>query len=431
MTPQSKTARAQKSDPRRPWLNDPVVGQAQPQAKPWANDPIVGQTPAPQPKSRANLSEVDAIIEEAAAAIPGGYEAWAAKPADPKRMAALGYTPDPLAKSGYSRPRAPQAPIVDSGQTTNLFTDAMRMLEAPIAGLTGGASGGGLEGWAKTTTKNPLLGAAEAVNFISPVDEAGRAYLGLRDTGAGLIEGDMGKAAQGAQQFVTEGSMAGIQAIPGTMTYKGLTGPVRRTPTTLAEAQRGASLYSVPGKAPLPAEPSIRQTGKTLAAVAVPGRPIRPQAMQAIGRILLASNVPADRVRSGMAKVVKSLQTGMGGPQIGSARPPTIAQLIEREFAQEFPEVTQNIRTVLLERRLANKPKDASPTIIRDAAQEMRGSQVSFLDDSASRNLGGNSRLATSADVEANLRQIGEEGYAPIVNQRAEPQRARQIQGTY
>lgn len=185
-------------------------------------------------------AETDAIIEEAAAAIPGGYEAWAAKPADPKRMAALGYTPDPLAKSGYSRPRAPQAPIVDSGQTTNLFTDAMRMLEAPIAGLTGGASGGGLEGWAKTTTQNPLLGATEAVNFLSPVDEAGRAYLGLRDTGAGLIDGDMGKAAQGAQQASIEGSFAGLQALPGSMTLKGLTGPARAAPNTLAGAQKAA-----------------------------------------------------------------------------------------------------------------------------------------------------------------------------------------------
>jgi hypothetical protein len=185
-------------------------------------------------------AETDAIIEEAAAAIPGGYEAWAAKPADSQRMAALGYTPDPLAKSGYSRPRAPQAPIVDSGQTTNLFTDAMRMLEAPIAGLTGGASGGGLEGWAKTTTQNPLLGATEAVNFLSPVDEAGRAYLGLRDAGAGLIEGDMGKAAQGAQQASIEGSFAGLQALPGSMTLRGLTAPARVAPNTLAGAQRAA-----------------------------------------------------------------------------------------------------------------------------------------------------------------------------------------------
>jgi hypothetical protein len=53
-------------------------------------------------------SETDAIIEEAAAASPGGYEAFAAKPADPQRMAAMGYVADPLAKSGYARPQAPQ-----------------------------------------------------------------------------------------------------------------------------------------------------------------------------------------------------------------------------------------------------------------------------------------------------------------------------------
>jgi len=56
-------------------------------------------------------SETDAIIEEAAAAIPGGFAAFDAKPADPQRMAAMGYVADPLAKSGYARPQAQQAPV--------------------------------------------------------------------------------------------------------------------------------------------------------------------------------------------------------------------------------------------------------------------------------------------------------------------------------
>jgi hypothetical protein len=404
----------------------PATPQGADKAEPrWKQAPPV-TTQAP-PKPRANLSEVDAIIEEAAAAIPGGYEAWAAKPADPQRMAALGYTPDPLAKSGYSRPRAPQAPIVDSGHTTNLFTDAMRMLEAPIAGLTGGASGGGLEGWAKTTTQNPLLGAKEAVDFLNPLDEAGRAYLGLRDAGAGLIDGDMGKAAQGAQQFVTEGSAAAIQAIPGTTTFKGLTGPVRRTPTTLAEAQRGASLYSVPGKPPLPAEPSIRQTGKTLAAVAVPGRPIRPQAMQAIERILLASGVPRDRVRDGLAKVVKGLQAGADSPATVSGRAPSISLLLKREFRDDFPEVATNLDLVRLERRLSRKRGDASPTIIREAVKDIRGSQASFLIESATRNAGATTRNETRENMEAALSEFGEEGYKPILSQPIDDKRAQAI----
>ena len=81
MNPQTTTAKAQKADPKRPWLNDPIVGQApaQTQAKPWANDPIV------QP------------------AQPG-------KP--PPGMVA-----DPLSKSGFApAPKPPQDPIAPRSQ---------------------------------------------------------------------------------------------------------------------------------------------------------------------------------------------------------------------------------------------------------------------------------------------------------------------------
>lgn len=193
--------------------------------------------PTPTPAAPANpslRSETDAIIEEAAANIPGGFAAFDAKLADPKRMAAMGYVPDPLAKSGYAKPRAPEAPIVDSGNTTNAFTDVMRGLEAPIVGLTGNA----LEGWAKTTSQDPVRGASEAVDFISPVDDLGRAYQGVKQAGAGLIEGDMAKAAEGAQQASIQGSYAAMQMLPGSMTLKGVTG--RAAPTTMAGAERAA-----------------------------------------------------------------------------------------------------------------------------------------------------------------------------------------------
>jgi hypothetical protein len=189
-------------------------------------------------------SETDAIIEEAAANIPGGYEAFIAKPPNAERMRAMGYVPDPLAPAstgGFSKPRAqPQqvtGPLTGDTSQPNVFTDVMRGLEAPIAGLTGGR----LEGWAKTTTRDPVRGAVEAVEFISPVDEAGRAYLGLRDAGAGLIEGDMGKAAQGAQQASIDGSFAALQMLPGSMTLRGMAGPRNAlAPTTLAGAERAA-----------------------------------------------------------------------------------------------------------------------------------------------------------------------------------------------
>ena len=186
-------------------------------------------------------SETDAIIEEAAAAIPGGYKAWAAKPPNAARMKAMGYVPDPLAPAstgGFSKPRAqPQqviGPLTGDRSQPNVFTDVMRGLEAPIAGLTGG----GLEGWAKTTSRDPVRGAVEAVDFFSPVDDLGRAYRGVKQAGAGLIDGDMKKAAEGAQQASIQGSYAAMQMLPGSMTLKGVTG--RAAPTTMAGAERAA-----------------------------------------------------------------------------------------------------------------------------------------------------------------------------------------------
>jgi len=181
-------------------------------------------------------SETDAIIEEAAAAIPGGFAAFDAKPADPQRMAAMGYVADPLAKSGYARPQAQQPRMADTGNTNSLIADVARGLEAPVRGLTGG----GLEGWARTTQADPLRGAVEAVDFISPVDDLGRAYQGAKQAGAGLIEGDMAKAGEGAQQLAIDGSFAALQMLPGSMAARGLNVPKNTLALNVADLERAA-----------------------------------------------------------------------------------------------------------------------------------------------------------------------------------------------
>jgi hypothetical protein len=181
-------------------------------------------------------SETDAIIEEAAAAIPGGFAAFDAKPADPQRMAAMGYVADPLAKSGYARPQAQQPRMADTGNTNSLLADVARGLEAPVRGLTGG----GLEGWARTTQADPLLGATQAVDFISPVDDLGRAYQGAKQAGAGLIDGDMAKAGEGAQQLAIDGSFAALQMLPGSMAARGLNVPKNTLALNVADLERAA-----------------------------------------------------------------------------------------------------------------------------------------------------------------------------------------------
>jgi len=176
-------------------------------------------------------------------------------------------------------------------------------------------------------------------------------------------------------------------------------------------------------------EPTVREAGKTLAATAVPNRVIRPQAVKAIERILGNSGVPSDRIASGLTKVIDLLKTGVDDGAVGSVRPPTVAQLLEREFGPEFPEVRQNIRTVLLERRLTRKRGDASPTIVRERVQEMRGSQVPFLEDAAAKNMGDNSRMATRAELETELKRMSEENYKPVLSQPVDAARAQKIQG--
>lgn len=192
---------------------------------------------------RKSRAELDAGINELADQIPGGYQAFKDAPPDAQRMAELGYVQDPLAKSGFAKPREPDETIQDTLRnaknnppTRNLFTDAVRFLEAPVAGLTGG----GLEGWAKTTSEDPLLGANEAVEFVSPVDDFARASYGFGEGVSGVATGDMDRAAEGFQQFATEGSYTAMQALPGSMTLKGITAPARAAPTTLAQAEKAA-----------------------------------------------------------------------------------------------------------------------------------------------------------------------------------------------
>jgi hypothetical protein len=399
MNPQTNTAKAQKADPKRPWLNDPIARQApaQTQAKPWANDPIV--QPAQPGKPPPGM-----IFDPLAPAGTSGFVPAPKPPEDPM-------VPPSKWQSGLKAvlDTAPKPQPWNEG-VADILQQGADFLLAPLEARNAGPNdliGDAAKMVARGAAEMPAAvfrDPNQAIKDYDPFHQLGYGYNNMVDAGGDLIEGNFdtagAKALEGINQLA--GGALGVVGIK-------------------------SAKPSVPRNA-LAVEPTLRETGKTLAAVAVPGRVVRPQAMEALSRILVASNVPRDRVNAGLAKVVELIKQGDGPAAGGSVRPPTVAQLLEREFAEEFPEVAQNIRTVLLERRLSNKPKDASSTIVRDAAQEMRQSQVPFLDESASRNLGSNSRLATSADVEANLRQIGEEGYAPIVYQRAEPQRARTIQ---
>ena len=249
---------------------------------------------------------------------------------------------------------------------------------------------------------------------ISPPHMAARAYGAANSALIDATQGDWEGAKENAGTALMEGANAALSVV-GT----GLIKP--KGPRSALDAA------SVSTKQPPVREPTVREARKTLAAAAVPGRPIRPQATKAIEKILINSGVPSDRIASGLTKVVERLQgTVDGGAK--SPRPLSVGAALKEEFGKEFPEVRQNIDTVRLERRLTRKRGDASPTIIRDTVQDMRGSQAEFLTESAKRNVGATTRNATRKDMEAQLAQFGEEGYTPILSQPIDAARTKRIE---
>jgi len=249
---------------------------------------------------------------------------------------------------------------------------------------------------------------------ISPPHMAARAYGAANSALIDATQGDWEGAKENAGTALMEGANAALSVV-GT----GLIKP--KGPRSALDAA------SVATKQPPVREPTVREARKTLAATAVPGRPIRPQATKAIEKILINSGVPRDRIASGLTKVVQRLQgTVDGGGK--SPRPLSVGAALKEEFGNEFPEVRQNIDTVRLERRLTRKRGDASPTIIRDTVQDMRGSQAEFLTESAKRNAGATTRNATRKDMEAQLAQFGEEGYTPILSQPIDAARTKRIE---
>jgi hypothetical protein len=421
MNPQTNTAKAQKADPKRPWLNDPIVRQApaQTQAKPWANDPIV--QPAQPGKPPPGM-----IFDPLAPAGTSGFVPAPKPPEDPM-------VPPSKWQSGLKAvlDTAPKPQPWNEGVADILQQGADFLLE-PLMSRNRGldikpendAPGELAKSFASGMANLPAALVRDPAKTIAydynPIYQAGMGYKSLEDAGGDVIEGNFDTAGQKALQGVNE-LAAGVL---GLTPFKGKPAGTPLRSTTLAEAKREAAQSSVPRNALAP-EPTVREAGKTLAAVAVPGRKIRPQALDAIERILVNSNIPRDRIALGLARIVEGLKSPVDGK---SGRPPSISMLLKREFRDEFPEVATNLDLVRLERRLSRIRGDASPTIIREAVKDVRGSQASFLTESATRNVGATTRNATRKDMEAALSEFGEEGYQPIVSQRAEPQRARTIQ---
>jgi len=429
-------------DKPAPWANDPVVEDDAPpaaSAKPWDSDPVVeDDTPT---------NDIDAAINEAANAVPGGYDKWLADNGYPAR--------DPLAKPGtpvrerdlFDKAQAGEVKNAPepawNEQLADMLGKGVDFLMEPINSRDAGPNDpikpltqGFVEPMARfpeALARDPLKTVAQDYN---PIFQTGMGYKDVESAAGKALQGKFDEAGPQALQGVTQMGMGAL----GLLGVKG--GPKAPAPlraTSVAQAERMAANTTIPpsvvAKPPPVSKPSIRDTRKTLQATVLPNSVIRPQAWKAVERVLVNSGVPRDRVTLALTRLndaAKALGSGtegqVGGALAGSGRAPTLAQFLEREFRDEFPEIRQNIRTVLLERRLSRTAGDRSPTTVRDTVQDMRGSQVPYLEESLNKNLGDTARTGTRAQVAENLKQIGEEGYKPIVSQTATPERATAIQ---
>ncbi len=301
---------------------------------------------------------------------------------------------------------------------------------------------------------------AQFVSDIDPFHQLGRASNAFGAAAGDLARGDIEGAKEEGASFLTEGSagalgLFGFKGAPKAI-GDGLSAPFRTIERMLPGGADRALNRA--------AKPVLERDAGTLAGILVDGKPVRSQALDAIVRVLERSDIPIDRIVAGLGRVVSVAKEAAG-------RPATIGQLLQREFGKEFPKVVDHINTVIRERGLSKTKSDASPTIVRDMAQEMRGSQAAFIEDSAHRNLdpdmrvrlpetflpesvnrnfgtatrermpdaflsdsanrhfGSQARIDTLDQAAANRKIIGEEGYEPILRQRISDNRAEEIVG--
>ena len=132
---------------------------------------------------------------------------------------------------------------------------------------------------------------------------------------------------------------------------------------------------------------------------------LRPQAISAVHRILKHSGLSDTDIRALNTEVGQRMQAGSGS----AASRKTVGQLYVEILEETKPQAAENIVAVLRERRLNVRRNDNSAGIIRAGTRDLRDSQKEFLDHSASKNLGENTRIGAKEQVEALQKEISSE----------------------
>lgn len=132
---------------------------------------------------------------------------------------------------------------------------------------------------------------------------------------------------------------------------------------------------------------------------------LRPQSIAAVHRILKHSGLSDGDIRTLNAEVSERMKALPGS----AASRKTIGQLYVEILEETKPQAAENITAVLRERRLNVRRNDDSAGIIRSGTRELRGSQKDFLDHSARKNLGQDTRIGVKEQVKATQQEIGAE----------------------
>lgn len=330
----------------------------------------------------------------------------------------------------------------DAKQRTRAFRGELRA-ENPMSALAGEITGylaPGTVAWKTLSAAGKAVpGAAQLSNLIAKSGRipnwlariAGSSALFTADAGLyGATVGASNEAAMtGEDPTLASRAQTGIDYAKANVGEMGDAAGV--DVPAWARSIPVAMLFPVAGSVAERSIKGVQSGAKTI----TPDR-VAAEALENVGRLpspnstagAMADVIPGERVTSGTIKTFRFVENalrnglkdaGLSGPEItnrvtrgfnsikqslpaladGST---TLAQLIEREFSDAGPQVSENLRLFLLRVGLDD------PAVTRGVIQEMRTGQVEDFRNAVNENLGGQRQYDLEKDLKQGLRKIGE-----------------------
>jgi hypothetical protein len=159
-----------------------------------------------------------------------------------------------------------------------------------------------------------------------------------------------------------------------------------------------------------------RAIGQTLD-MDVAGADIRPQAMDRIIRELESAGLTVEDI----SRLMESVQQRLGSLPEAQAGRLTLGQALAEATARDRPQALPTIMATLRERRLSGRKGDKSAGIISGVTQDLERTQIDYLSDSISRNIGDTTLPEVDEQIAAARREISNQ-YNQVLAQ-ADPTR--------